>query len=365
MFCQTPTEVFVGNVSERSETRVVPNIMDAVLALDADEGQELVAFVEYSERKSDAGKSYSSAQKAIYRMCCIGFVDDFTQDYARRRFRLVMRRKPDGGYYEGLERFLTRYYAGDRAAELVAQVPSYRGENEVQKCLGFLTEFIYGKIAVKRKRAIDDVRTFCAIGTNSDADWKETNEDLKDFIYYYFNSKYARDEYVADNGEEFSLTRDTEWGRRSSEHIALKYLRVVTDELVGAGGTPIDNVKHLQGAVRLIRRSLTEDNPCLELLNYFCLTQLGTNGSEALEQELLDNYRTGMTGFAERFESREAFWRFKARFDETVKDMPHRYNLNKLKSFQDEIAAQIHLASLRAIRRSYVGHKRKQVYHGQ
>lgn len=365
VFCKTPTEVFVGNVAERAETYVVPNLMDAVLSLDANRGQEMVAFVDYPERKSDGGRGYSSTQKAIYRMCCIGFVDDFTQDYVKKQFRLVMKRKPDGAYYDGLRRFLSRYYADERAEELVAKVPGYRGDNEVQKCLGFLTDFIYSKVAVKRKRALDDVRTFCAMGANSRKDWKETNEDLKDLIYYYFNSKYAREEYATDSGEPFSLTIDTDWGKVGSTDVALKYLRVVDDDLVGAGGTPIDNVKHLQGAVRLIRRSLTDGNPCLELLNYFCLTQLGTNDSDALERELFESYRAGMTGFSERIESREKFWKFKQLFDEMVEEAPHRYDLLKIKPLQDELTAQIHLGYLREIRRSYVGYKRRWFHHGQ
>lgn len=356
LFCQTPTEVFLGDTVERSETHVIENLMDAVLSLDPALDQELVAFVKYKEEKSDNGRSYSSAQKAIYRMCCFGFVDDFTQDYTRKEFRLVMKRKADGEYYEGLRRFLARYYADDRAAELVAEVPSYRGENEVQKCLGYLTEFIYGKIAVKRKRALDDVRTFCAMGMVPDEDWKETNEDLKDFIYYYFNSKYARDEYVADNGEPFSLTVDTDRGRLSPADVALKYLRVVDEDLVGAGDTPIDNVKHLQGAVRLIRRALTDSgNPCIELLNYFCLTQLGTNGSEALDQELRNDYLSGMIGFGERFESQKEFWLFKQRFDAAVGAAPHRYDLSQMSELQDEIVARVHLAALHKIRRAYYG----------
>ena len=356
LFCQTPTEVFLGDTVERSETHVIENLMDAVLSLDPALDQELVAFVKYKEEKSDNGRSYSSAQKAIYRMCCFGFVDDFTQDYTRKEFRLVMKRKADGEYYEGLRRFLARYYADDRAAELVAEVPSYRGENEVQKCLGYLTEFIYGKIAVKRKRALDDVRTFCAMGMVPDEDWKETNEDLKDFIYYYFNSKYARDEYVADNGEPFSLTVDTDRGRLSPADVALKYLRVVDEDLVGAGDTPIDNVKHLQGAVRLIRRALTDSgNPCIELLNYFCLTQLGTNGSEVLDQELRNDYLSGMIGFGERFESQKEFWLFKQRFDAAVEAAPHRYDLSQMSELQDEIVARVHLAALHEIRQAYYG----------
>ena len=288
-------------------------------------------------------------------MCCFGFVDDFTQNYSQREFRLVMKRKKDGDYYVGLKQFLMRYYADDRAEELVKEVPNYRGENEVQKCLGYLTEFIYKKIAVKRKRALDDVRSFCAMGINADNDWKETNEDLKDFIYYYFNSKYAREAYAIDSGESFSLTRDTEWGKTSSADIALKYLRVVSDELIGAGGTPIDNVKHLQGAVKLIRRSITDSNPCLALLNYFCLTQLGTNESEALEQELLDDYRAGMTEYAARFDSNKEFWEFKNEFDKAIEEAPHRYDLTRMATLQDEISAEVHLSSLREIKYAYVG----------
>lgn len=357
-FCHTETLVSLDDDSERGVTFPVPNLIDAVLSLER--GQGLVAFVKYPDRKASAGTSYGSIHKAIYRMCCIGFVDDFTQDYTEREFRLVMRRKADGQYYEGLKRFLMRYYAEERAEELVAEVSNYRGENEVQKCLGFLVEFIYGKIAVKRKRALDDVRAFCAMGMHTDADWKETNEELKDHIYYYFNSKYARDEYFADTGEPFSLAHDTARGREGTPDIVLKYLRVVDDDLVGAGGTPIDNIKHLQGAVRLIRRSVTDViNPCLSLLNYFCLTQLGTNGSEALERELVEDYRAGMAKFAEEyaahFRSRKGFWEFKGKFDDAVEEKPHRYDTGKIRSLRNEVTAQIHLTFVRGVRQSYSG----------
>ena len=58
LFCQTPTEVFLGDTVEKAETRVVPNLLDTVLSLDV--GQELVAFVKYKDEKSDNGRSYGS-----------------------------------------------------------------------------------------------------------------------------------------------------------------------------------------------------------------------------------------------------------------------------------------------------------------
>lgn len=359
LFCKQSVELVRSDRDDQSLYRI-ENLLDEVIS--AAEGTGLVARIPYVSGKPEKGKQKpinheDNVQKMIYRMCCIGFIDDYTQHYLNRKkgyFLIKMVRKKDGGYYDALKRFLMRYYAEERAEEIVSQVLDYRGDNEIQKCLGYLTEFVYEKIAVKRKRAMDDMRLFCNTGLDSSKDWLETNEDLKDFIYYYFNSKYANDEYVADNGEPFSLTNDTDEGKQGSFETVMKYLRVVDDDLVGAGGTPIDNAKHLQGAVRLIRRALTDENHALALLNYFCLTQLGTNESEALEQELRNDYLSGMVGFAQRSDSQEEFWRFKQRFDEAVEAAPHRYDLSQLSELHDEITAKVHLAALHDIRKAYL-----------
>jgi len=243
-------------------------------------------------------------------MSCIGVVDDFTQDYSSSRFRIVTKRKADREYYQGLKQFLMRYYSTERAEEEIQKVPELKGENEIHKCLGYLTEFIYDKIAVKRKRAINDMRAFCIIGLNDTKDWKEVNEDLKDEIYYYFNSKYAKEDYVAENVEPFSLTTNSNEGKESSFKILFKYLRVadINDRAFGSSETPRDNIKHLQGAVRLIRRSLTDNNPALAMLNAFCIAYLGTNNNEVLEQELENSYKEGYRDFYTNTSEKEEFY---------------------------------------------------------
>ena len=357
LFCKKKVELVRSDYCD-STPHEINNLVQEVLS--SPEGTRFAASIRYSTGKPKKGEQKpinheDNVQKMIYRMCCIGFIDDYTQDYVRRLFNIKMVRKKDGGYYNALKRFLMRYYSDERAEEIISQVPNHRGNNEIQRCLGYLTEFVYEKIAVKRKRAMDDMRLFCNEGLDPSKNWLELNEDLKDFIYYYFNSKYANDEYVADNGEPFSLTRDTDNGKRDSFETTMKYLRVVDDDLIGAGGTPIDNVKHLQGAIRLIRRALTDENNSLALLNFFCLTQLGTNENDALEQELRNDYLSGMVGFAQRSASQEHFWLFKQQFDEAVKAAPHRYDLSRLENLQDEITAKVHLAAVRIIRKTYYG----------
>ena len=285
-------------VEYQNKTRKIAGLQDEngqILEVDLKE-------IEILREKSDIAK-------AIYRLCSIELISDFTEDYANKRYRTVAIRKPDGAYYQGLKRFLMRYYSVEKAEEEIQKVPNYRGENEIHKCLGYLTEFIYDKIAVKRKRAIDDMRAFCIQGIDNTKNWKEVNEDLKDFIYYYFNSKYAKDDYETESGEPFSLTADTDRGKQSSFEILFKYLRVVDEDVYGSSGSPKDNVKHLQGAVRLIRRSLTDTNPALSMLNAFCLAYLGTNNNETLEKELEDSFKEGYQFFYSSFADKNIFYK--------------------------------------------------------
>lgn len=268
-------------------------------------GTKVISYIPYTKGE------YDDIAKAIYRMCCIDLIDDFTQDYNSKCLRIVSYKKSDGQYYAALEKYLRRYYTVERAAELVSEVPSYRGENEIHKCLGFLTHFIYDKIAVKRKRAIDDMFAFCVHGVDANKDWKAINEELKDELYFYFNSKYARREYRTERGEQFSLLVDTDEGKRSSWETVLKFMQVVDNQWISknseAGSTQNDNAKHLYGAVRLIRRDAKEINPTIDLLGAFCLMFLGTNNNHLLQKELEDLYISGMKEFY-RQNDRILFW---------------------------------------------------------
>jgi superfamily II DNA helicase RecQ len=331
--------LFVGNNAELKEpTEEVTNFLKRLL--DSEPGTELVAFISTrtigringqlvyifnSDNKESrieyiqTGERYTvpsssvetyrdsaDVDKAIYRMCCIGLIDDFTKDYNKHRCRIVSVRKKDGDYYKGLQSFLERYYSEEQAAKEIARVPEYKGENEIHKCLGFLTEFIYDKIAVKRKRAIDDVRTFCMLGANEEVGWLQKNEDLKDFIYYYFNSKYARSQYQDEDGKPFSLVDDTDSGKNFfiddatidpskgtdfSTSLVKKYMSIVSAD---RNSSPRDNIKHLQGAVRLIRRGILSVNPALCLLNVFCLLFLKDDeASNSLNEEFESSYIDG------------------------------------------------------------------------
>ncbi len=158
------------------------------MVLDSDVGTPTVSIISYDIQQQSQeviklicpdGESQETIDaaysKAIYRMCCIGFIDDFTRDYSKRTFRIVCIRKPSGEYYENLKIYFRRYFSEEKANREVEAAKSLGKGNEVLNCLAYLTEFIYEKLATKKKRSIDEIRSFCSEGIekNKIQDWKK------------------------------------------------------------------------------------------------------------------------------------------------------------------------------------------------
>lgn len=273
--------------------------------------KNMPVFNTYNARnlKNSCGYSYirdygsavykDAIQKAIYRMCVIGLIDDFTEDYSKRTFRITTICQDESEYYEHLRLYYRKYYSTERVESMMTEVKELANtEGVIMACLKHLTSFIYKSIADKRARGILDMEQFCNMAISSEKDWKETNEELKDFIYYYFNSKYAREGFVTYDSNlnqdvPFSLKDDTDVDSEDDItrfDLVRKYMRVVDAEIVNTD-SQMDNIKHLQGAVRLIRRAVSEMNPVLNLLNVFCILYLEQEGNDMLEKELYNDYK--------------------------------------------------------------------------
>ncbi|MBR1726735.1 MAG: ATP-dependent DNA helicase RecQ, partial [Muribaculaceae bacterium] len=106
----------------------------------------------------------------------------------------------------------------------------------------------------------------------------------------------------------------------SSFDILFKYMNVVDDDVVGSSGSPKDNIKHLQGAVRLIRRSLTDSNPTLNFLNVYCLLYLNTQDNNNLRRELRESFVNGYKEFRTRSTNLDDFYSNMSLFIQTLKD---------------------------------------------
>ena len=293
-------ERMLEHYNQQLRTRLLPIFETPSMRINRNKNQYGYGYAQYKD----------AIQKAIYRMCIIGLIDDFTEDYQKEEFRIVSICQDESHYFKFLRLYYRKYYSEDRVDKMIDEVKQMAVNNGViMACLKHLTSFIYRSIADKRARGILDMEQFCNMAINSGKDWKETNEDLKDFIYYYFNSKYAREGFVTYDSSvsqevPFSLKDDTNHDIHSEDEITnftlvKKYMRVVDPDIVN-NDSQRDNIKHLQGAVRLIRRAIAEMNPVLNLLNIFCILFLGQHENEILEEELCNDYEAVLDYYGHR-----------------------------------------------------------------
>ncbi len=206
--------------------------------------------------------------KAVYRLSVIGVVDDYEVDYNSKTLTLYVSKKEDENYIRHLHQYLRRYLSEERAKKVFEKVYEYRGESIIQKCLGYLINFVYEEIAEKRKSAIDAMKNACDIGIG-----KNGENEFREYLDVYFNSKYYP-----------HLVEKTEEGKEFSIDLVWNYI----EETEGN----IDNLKHLRGACA---RLLTEnpENGALLLLKSFSLFLIDSDNTQMINEATQD----AMKGF--------------------------------------------------------------------
>lgn len=100
----------------------------------------------------------------------------------------------------------------------------------------------------------------------------------------------------------------------------MKYLRVIDADVMGVSGSPKDNIKHLHGAVRLIRRSETDTNAALCFLNVFCLLALNNGNNKNMLEELKKSYIEGYLTFREQYQDIKRFYNDIEKFKKELND---------------------------------------------
>lgn len=229
--------------------------------------------------------------KAIYRLCCIGLVYDVTIDYLSQTYELKIHKRTDEEFKHNMLEYFQKYYSTEQAQKKVNEIDKQRGRNYLDKCLGYLTAFVYESLKKKRYRAIEDMRSACEQGVTrrraeGDDEW------LKKFIHLYFNSKYARTDYKV-NGMPYCLSDDVKNNKRGGDgfDIVQKYIEII-DPANDNSGSEIDNVKHLYGAT-LFCLNAHSDNAALQLLLTYCIAVLGVGNNKTLKTNAYDNYIDG------------------------------------------------------------------------
>jgi superfamily II DNA helicase RecQ len=212
--------------------------------------QQIGAIFKHYRAKNDT-------EKALYRLMLLGYIEDYTVDFGAKTFN-VRRANNTIDFQKRLGEYLLRYYSENRVTELLKDFDSRKGKNDLQRALSYLIDFVYDEVERKRLEGINSMIAACEEGRANG------NEALKQYIFYYFSSKYARKNYQ-ENGKNCSLNDRTNEGRNESQAIFVEFAILA--------GSTIDNLKHLRGAtMRLL--AAQPQNTCLRLLRAFAIFSL-------------------------------------------------------------------------------------------
>ncbi|MBL7960560.1 ATP-dependent DNA helicase RecQ [bacterium] len=267
--------------------------------------------------------------KAVYRLSTIGVIDDYVVDYNSKAIILYSKKKADQEYISRLNHYLRRYVSEERANRVFEEVHKYKGNSIIQKCLGYLIEFVYSEIEKKRSAAIDAMAEACHIGSNN------RHDAFREYLDLYFNSKYY-----------FDLVKDTSEGKEYTIEVVWKYLQITDGN--------IDNLKHLRGAcVRLLIES--PDNGALLLLKAYSIFLVSGPSADAIDgavKECLTAFQLFRTDKNMRFTEfenmvssfKENILKYNSQLETTISDLVELLFLNHhnqwLKQFNNQFLEQ-------------------------
>ena len=282
------------------------------------------------QRLFDGYRTKADTEKALYRLSTVGVIDDYTIDFNSKTYTIYARRKADEQYFKNLENYIRKYYSEVRTKKEIKKAKQFEGETTIQKCLFFLTDFVYREIEKKRFEGIGVMKEACEIGKeNGGAAFKE-------FVDLYFNSKYARKGYEV-NGENKSLTDRTEDGRQQKINWVWEFIEVIDDD---KSGGHINNLKHLRGAcVRLLIPQ--PDNATFHLLKAFSIFILDPENKRLME-EASNSFAKGFIEF-----QKENNWTFDRVLIEAEKYKNFVLEFSTHPNIQDIMQNQITILSVK------------------
>jgi len=218
-----------------------------------DAKQKLKEIYYHKRELNDTGR-------LIYRLHTLGLLSDYTYDYNTKVYECIFIRRSDiEDHVSIVEHFLRRYLSENSSIEKIKELKNQLSfdRNMICKdliiCLNFITEFAYKEIANKRQRATSEMHELMLKSVEIE-DKFEQNIYLKEQIYFYFNAKYARPNFLID-GKPFSLYDDHKLlkdNKKESIDLLVRYLDVLKI------GTEQNNYKHMIGACKKILKSLSE-----------------------------------------------------------------------------------------------------------
>ncbi|MCC9071265.1 DEAD/DEAH box helicase [Flavobacterium sp. F-65] len=228
--------------------------------------------------------------RIIYRLYSIKFISDYTIDYNKGLVTISINKNDKNFYINATKNHLLKYLSKEKTQLKIEELEKICSDlntfNTIKKSIKIILEFTYSDIVKKRKRAIDDIKEFIteSIDQNKETNLRfinsKYNSHFKQLMYYYFNAKYAKSEFIEDD-EPRSLIDDFKNNEFKKWKLFEKYTNILNNK-----ASFINECKMMRGSCKRIWRSIaneeTNDEYVLKLL--YAYASFGLNNSYYFEE---------------------------------------------------------------------------------
>jgi ATP-dependent DNA helicase RecQ len=323
---------------------------------------ELDPNAEYGNALHDLFNQFRDQQdteKAIYRLTILGVIKQYEVDYRTQTYTLTLNFPSYNQVKENLSNYFLKYYSAARVSQLIQELEELVHNNDeyLLICSEFLIDFIYKEVESKRKQAINDMQVACReYISNVNQDNFFANRAFKDYIYFYFNSKYARKNYE-ENGTNQSLY-DRLYNADGTPKDNADNIELI-NEFITLVGDSVNNMGHLRGAcIRLLQVPEFKEYFSLNLLKtYAILSNRINQQNDILRTDASKSLRQGLENIYQSFtvENRGAFYSFVAEYLDKIISHTNGYLHQDILDTIDIIIAQINVKWLRNFNHKFLG----------
>ncbi|NWF50789.1 MAG: DEAD/DEAH box helicase [Ignavibacteriaceae bacterium] len=265
-------------------------------------------------------------EKAIYRLSILGIIDEYEVDYRTNTYTIKGRKKSDDDIKNAIREYLLKYYSTNKIEQELNKISELNLSNYLSKTINYLIDFVYSEIGKKRKQAIYDMKYACQYRLQT------SNLEFKDYVYYYFNSKYARQSYEEDGINKSLYDRILISGRDDFELIW---------EFIGYMESQVNNFRHLRGAcLRMLQ--LRPDSFSIHLLKAYAVL--------SIEQRNIILLEDGIQSMAKGFElylqnikpSGSEYFEYIIKYLDTIKEHANDYIDQRIEDIIELLKTKYH-----------------------
>ena len=131
-------------------------------------------------------RSEQQTFRCVYRLSTLGIIDDYTIDYAARSITVRLRGMVKSKIVDNLKNYIARYVDKAKTSVVPEQIRAINEPTTLRKAVHRLVQFVYEKIASKRREALDLMVETTKIGVNNPSAFTEQ-------VYSYFDSRFTEE----------------------------------------------------------------------------------------------------------------------------------------------------------------------------